>query len=111
MHRMDMVGLEEIGISSMTSYELSLMAQNSNSRTINVSAVTSFVNCFQDVEVISQDAITAASLRQEFITQNYTINHFDLVVMAQAINRDLLLISDVWFDLPPTVDIKLAVWV
>ena len=110
IQRIEMVGFEQVGISSISSYQLYLSALDSDNPKKNTAALNQFLNCFQSVEFIKQDAYTSADILHFFQQENYPIGQLDLAIIAQVINRNMILITDEWREFPSQLDIKSAIW-
>jgi predicted nucleic acid-binding protein len=105
-----MVGFEQVGISSISAYELYLSAYQSEKSAQNTESLTNLLNCFRTIEFITQDGSKSIEILKIFEQHKLSIGQLDLAIIAQAINRNMVLITQEWLDIPSEINLKTAVW-
>jgi len=84
---------EELVLSSVVAFELWAGAFRSQRRQENSARVEALLCAFAILPFDAEDAITAAEIRSHLAASGKPIGPYDLLIAAQALRRDALLIT------------------
>ena len=84
----------DIGISSITVYELMYGVYKSQRRRQNLAALNHFLTPLTVVDFARDDAVMCGKIRADLKAKGQSIGPFDLQIAAQAVSRKLTLVSN-----------------
>lgn len=100
----------DISISVITEAELWYGVLNSNHVQNNIEKLKVFLECFPKVPFISSDALILGELRAKQRKNGRTIGHNDLMLAAQALERDAILVTANESEFKQIEDLRLENW-
>jgi tRNA(fMet)-specific endonuclease VapC len=111
--KIEAIGLEEIGISTLTIAELEYGIEKSQSRFTdrNRNALLKFLIPFAIVPFDQSDTTYYASIRNQLQKSGQIIGNMDLLIAAQAVARDVILVTNNEREFQRIPELKLENWV
>ncbi|WP_041402712.1 type II toxin-antitoxin system tRNA(fMet)-specific endonuclease VapC [Salinispira pacifica] len=96
LDRIESIGIENIGISTITLAELEFGIANSDPEKLeqNRNALMEFLIPFDIIEFSSTDAFEYGQIRTHLKNQGILIGNMDMLIGAQARARDLILVTN-----------------
>ncbi len=101
----------QIKLSSISLAELEYGVSKSNYRDKNRKALIHFVSAFDIVEFNDSDAEVYGLIRAELEKKGQVIGPYDMQIAAQAITRDLILVTNNVAEFSRISNIKLENWI
>lgn len=101
----------QIKLSAISIAELEYGASKSNCREKNRQALLHFASAFDIIEFNDRDAEVFGLIRADLEKKGQIIGPFDIQIAAQAITRDLILVTNNTVEFSRVLNIKLDNWV
>ncbi|HDQ04005.1 MAG TPA: type II toxin-antitoxin system VapC family toxin [Deltaproteobacteria bacterium] len=101
----------QIKLSSISVAELEYGVSKSKNREINRQAIISFASAFDIIDFDDNDAEVYGLIRAELEKKGQLIGPYDMQIAAQAISRDLILVTNNISEFSRITNIKLENWV
>jgi tRNA(fMet)-specific endonuclease VapC len=101
----------QIKLSSISIAELEYGASKSKNRESNRQAIIHFASAFDIIDFDDNDAEVYGLIRAELEKKGQLIGPYDLQIAAQAISRDLILVTNNISEFSRVSNIKLENWV
>ncbi len=101
----------QIKLSSISLAELEYGASKGNNRENNRQAIIHFASAFDIIEFDDNDAEVYGLIRAELEKKGQLIGPYDMQIAAQAISRDLILVTNNISEFSRISNIKLENWV
>lgn len=101
----------QVKISAVTLAELEYGASKSSNREKNRSALIRFVSAFDIIEFNDSDAELYGLIRAGLEKKGQVIGPYDMQIAAQAVTRDLILVTNNTAEFERIPDLKLENWV
>ena len=109
--RLQQLNSGEVGLSVITVAELEYGAAKSQNPEGNREALTRFCAPFQIVDFCPEDAQTFGQIRATLEQQGQPIGSYDLLIAAQALSRDLILVTNNVREFSRVAGLNLENWV
>ena len=96
MDRVEKLGIEKIGISSITIAELEygIAKSNSTNKEENRIALLEFLLPFKFIDFNQNDAYEYGRIRQDLRSKGKIIGNMDILIGSQAVSRELILVTN-----------------
>ncbi len=101
----------QIKLSSISLAELEYGASKGNNRENNRQAIIHFASAFDIIEFDDNDAEVYGLIRAELEKKGQLIGPYDMQIAAQAISRDLILVTNNISEFSRISNIKLENWI
>jgi tRNA(fMet)-specific endonuclease VapC len=101
----------QIKLSSISLGELEYGVSKSKQREKNRNALVDFVSAFDIVEFNNNDAEVYGLIRADLEKKGHIIGPYDMQIAAQAMTRDLILVTNNTDEFSRIMDLKLDNWV
>ncbi len=101
----------QVKLSSISLAELEYGASKSKNRERNRQALLSFASAFDIIEFNDSDAEVYGLIRAELEKKGQLIGPYDMQIAAQAVSRDLVLVTNNTSEFSRITNIKLENWV
>jgi len=109
--RVKKLKVHQVKLSSISLAELEYGASKSSSREINRKALINFASAFDIVYFNDNDAEVYGLIRAELEKRGQVIGPYDMQIAAQAITRDLILVTNNTEEFARIPNLKLENWV
>ncbi len=109
-HRLAQYRHDEIGVSVVTVFEMRTGCEKSQSREKMLKKLSEFLHPFHIVVFDEPDAIQAAVIRASLEKAGTPIGPYDRLIAAQALRRDLTLVTNNTSEFKRVKGLKLADW-
>ena len=103
--------LSQVHLSVITLYELEFGIQKSHWQGRSRAVLQSTLASFPTLEFTAEDALLAGQIRAQLETAGQPIGAYDLLIAAQALNRDLILVTHNTAEFSRIPHLKLEDWV
>jgi tRNA(fMet)-specific endonuclease VapC len=113
MDRVERNGIEKIGISSITIAELEygIAKSNSTHKEENRIALLEFLLPFKFIDFNHNDAYEYGMIRQDLQSKGNIIGNMDILIGAQAVSRELILVTNNVKEFRRIENIKIDNWI
>lgn len=101
----------QIKLSSISIAELEYGVSKSNNRENNRKALVRFASAFDILEFDDNDAEVYGLIRADLEKKGQVIGPYDMLIAAQAISRDLTLVTNNTYEFSRILSLKLENWV
>lgn len=101
----------QIKLSSISLGELEYGVSKSKYRESNRNALVDFVSAFDIVDFNDRDAVVFGLIRAELENRGQIIGPYDMQIAAQAITRDLILVTNNTSEFARITNLKLENWI
>ena len=102
--------IQEIGISSVTIYELTNGVLKSQRKKQNQNKLELFLTPFEFLDFSADDARVTGKIRADLEKKGQIIGPYDLMIAGQALNRDLTLVTNNTREFKRIVGLKVENW-
>jgi len=113
MDRVEKLGIEKIGISSITVAELEYGIAKSDSahKEENRIALLEFLLPFKFIDFDQNDAYEYGRIRQDLQSKGKIIGNMDILIGSQAISRELILVTNNGKEFKRIENLKIENWI
>jgi len=109
--RIELEGIENIAISSLTIAELEFGIEKSSQKERNRMALMGFLLPFKIISFNQNDAYEYGIIRNDLQKKGKIIGNMDLLIGSQAISRDLILVTNNEKEFERIENIRIENWI
>jgi tRNA(fMet)-specific endonuclease VapC len=113
MNRVEKLGVEKIGISSITIAELEygIAKSDSTHKEENRIALLEFLLPFKFIDFNQNDAYEYGRIRQDLQSKGKIIGNMDILIGSQAVSRELILVTNNEKEFKRIENLKIENWI